>query len=93
MYAIKKSRFMICVICLFIPLVAFTQDGTEPIRTTDLLKIKTMSGIDISPDGKQVVFVVTSMGKGEKEEYRYFRHLWIIDLEKQSPPVQLTADR
>jgi dipeptidyl aminopeptidase/acylaminoacyl peptidase len=75
---------------MFIPLVAFTQDGTEPIRTTDLLMIKTMSGIDISPDGRQVVYVVTSMGKGEKEEYRYFRHLWIKDLEKQSPPVQLT---
>ncbi len=87
----KRRIFRAIFVFLIIsPIVVNAQNGTEPILTTDLLKIKTMNQIDVSPDGSRAVFVVTSMGKDEKEKYRYFRHLWVVDLEKLSSPVQLT---
>ena len=88
-----KGRIIltVCVFLIISPLVVNAQNGTEPILTTDLLKLKTMNQIDVSADGSRVVFVVTSMGKDEKEEYRYFRHLWMVDLEELSSPVQLTS--
>lgn len=87
-----KGRIFLTVIVFLIisPLVVNAQNGSEPILTTDLLKLKTMNQIDVSADGSRAVFVVTSMGKDEKEEYRYFRHLWMVDLEELSSPVQLT---
>lgn len=61
----------------------------SPIRTTDLLNIKTMSDLAISPDGRRAVFVLTSMGK-EGDDYRYYRHLWLIELEPPFATRQLT---
>ncbi len=72
----------VCVFLIVSPLVVNAQNGTEPILTTDLLKLKTMNQIDVSADGSRAVFVVTSMGKDEKEEYKYFGHLWMVDLEE-----------
>ena len=88
----NKGRIFLTVIVFLIisPLVVNAQNGTKPILTTDLLKLKTMNQIDVSADGSRAVFVVTSMGKDEKEEYRYFGHLWMVDLEELSSPVQLT---
>jgi dipeptidyl aminopeptidase/acylaminoacyl peptidase len=68
----------------------FAQNGAEPIVTTDLLKIKTMNQIDVSPDGSKAVFVRVSMGKDEKGTYRYFRHLWLANLDEPPKLVQLT---
>ncbi len=90
-------------LCLVIPVLmivcvlsAHLQGGTKQILATDLLKLKAMSQIDVCPDGSKVVFVLISMGKDggnknkDREEYRYFRHLWMIDLEGDRTPVQLT---
>jgi hypothetical protein len=86
----KTQRFVILCLCGI--LLSTTADAEEkkPIVTSDVLRIKTMGQIDISPDGKGVVFVVTYMAKNEKEEYRYNSHLWMIDLEKLTPPLQLS---
>ncbi|MCJ7682529.1 MAG: hypothetical protein MUP70_17505, partial [Candidatus Aminicenantes bacterium] len=95
MFTKKTSRFFVLCLCgtlLYGVLLSSTAAAAEkkPIVTSDILKIKTMGQIDISPDGKRVVFVVTSMDKNKKEEYRYNSHLWMIDLEKLEPPIQLT---
>lgn len=49
-----------------------------------------MDGIDLSQDGSRAVFVLTSMGKDKDGEYRYFRHLWMIDFEDDDELIQLT---
>ena len=87
-----KSKFypVVLVLLIFCVLSAFSQDGTEPILATDLLKLKVINQIDISPDGSKVVFVLSSMGKDDGGEYRYYRHLWLIDLEDPTSPIQLT---
>ncbi len=91
----KSNLFLLAMFVLLV-LSASSQEGPEPILATDLLKLKALSQIDISPEGNKVVFVLISMGKNEKDEtidrdeYRYFRHLWMIDLEGDRTPVQLT---
>lgn len=87
-----KGKFypVILLVLLFLVLNAFSQDGTEPILATDLIKLKAMGQIDISPDGEKVAFVLISMGENGEGEFRYYRHLWMIDLEGPGSPVQLT---
>jgi dipeptidyl aminopeptidase/acylaminoacyl peptidase len=86
----KTQRFFILCLCGILLSTTAAAEEKKPIVTSDVLKIKTMGQIDISPDGKCVVFVVTSMDKTEKEEYRYNSHLWMLDLEKLTLPHQLT---
>ena len=87
---IKFGRFWCWSISLLLASSLTLGEGKKPIVTTDLMKIKTMGQIDISPDGKRVVFVVTSMDKNEKGDHRYNHHLWMLDLENQTSPRQLT---
>jgi len=85
----KKRGIAFCfVFCLVSWLSA--QEGTEPVLTSDLLKIKTMSQIDVSPDGKRAVFVMTTMGQNEKGDYRYLLHLWMAGLDEPGQLTQLT---
>ena len=86
----KLQRFFVLCLCGILLSTILAAEDKKPIVTSDVLKIKTMGQIDISPDGKRVVFVVTSMDKNEKEEYRYNHHLWMLDLEKLTLPLQLT---
>ena len=86
----KPQRLFVLSLCVILFSTTAAAEEKKPIVTSDILKIKTMGQIDISPDGKRVVFVVTNMDKDEKEEYRYNSHLWIVDLEKLTPPRQLT---
>jgi len=76
----------------FSVLVSFSiaQDVLKPVKTSDVLNLKTMSQIEISPAGDQAVFVLTSMGKDKNDKYRYFRHLYLIDLLNPSAVQQLT---
>ncbi len=87
-----KGKFYLVILAslAFCVLSAFSQDGTEPILANDLLKLKATSQIDISPDGSRAVFILISMGKDGEGEYRYYRNLWMIDLDGPMSPVQLT---
>jgi hypothetical protein len=87
----KPQRLFVCGLCVILLSATAVADEKKPVVTSDVLKIKTMGQIDISPDGKRAVFVVTSMDKDEKEEYRYNSHLWMIDLENLTLPRQLTG--
>ncbi len=87
---IKFRRIWALCLSVLLVSVAAAEEAKKPIVASDLLKIKTLGQIDISPDGRRVVFVVTSMDKNEEGEYRYDHHLWMLDLEKMTPPIQLT---
>ncbi|MBN1223543.1 MAG: S9 family peptidase [Candidatus Aminicenantes bacterium] len=86
---IKCISIALCLIlCLWGALSG--QNGTDPVTTLDLLNMKTMSQIDVSPDGSKAVFVLTSMGQDKKGEYRYYRHLWLANLSRPEQLIQLT---
>ena len=49
--------------------------GLQPIVTTDLLRVRTVSSIDVAPDGSRVVFAVSSFAAvtGRGDDHRDHR--------------------
>jgi len=62
----------------------------KPIVASDLMKIVTTAGTQISPDGNKAVTVVVRKAVKNENEYYYTRHLYLLDLLGTNPPVQLT---
>jgi dipeptidyl aminopeptidase/acylaminoacyl peptidase len=71
---------------------AVAQNGTEPVLLTDMLKIKTVGNVTLSPDAKIAAFTVTSVEDDEKSkiDYKYKTHIYTIGTEGKSSPKQLT---
>lgn len=68
------------------------QHGTEPIKITDMLKIKTAGNISIKKDGSAAVFTVTSIVPDDKNklDYKYETQLYRIAADGSGTPVQVT---
>ncbi len=85
---------------VFLPFIAAPAFGAaEPVVTTDLLRIATVSSIDVAPDGTRAVCAVRSIETvppTEHEEepgptYAYRSHLYLLTLlDPQAAPRQLT---
>lgn len=71
----------------------FAQNGTEPVRVTDMLRIKQASNVVISPDGKQAVFVVTGIEPDgdQKWEYKYLSQIYLVPTDGSAAPRPLTV--
>jgi dipeptidyl aminopeptidase/acylaminoacyl peptidase len=74
---------------------AVAQNGLEPVKLTDMLKIKTVGNLVASNDGTKAAFTVTSIEPDEKakQDYRYLIQLYAVDLNSSSTPVQLTYSK
>ncbi|MBC5842145.1 S9 family peptidase [Flavobacterium sp. F-380] len=68
------------------------QNGTEPVLLTDMLKIKAVSNVTLSPDATIAAFTVTSVEDDEKSkiDYKYRTHIYTVSTEGKSSPRQLT---
>jgi dipeptidyl aminopeptidase/acylaminoacyl peptidase len=86
-------KIVLLLILLPFALFATAQNGKEPVNVTDMLKIKSVSGINLSNDGSKVVFTVTSIEpEGDsKLEYKYISQLWMAGTEADTKPKQLTT--
>lgn len=54
------------------------QESKEPVKVTDMLKIKTVGDIHLSPDGRLAVFTLLTIepdtaGKTGKWDYKYLK--------------------
>ena len=80
------------VILLFSFQQSFAQTGKEPIKVTDMLKIKQLSAVTISPDGKQAAFVVNSIEPeaDNKWESKYLNQLYLVNTDGESAPKAYT---
>ena len=67
------------LIFFLIPLSLFAQSGKSPMKVTDLLKVKQVSGVSIHPDGQRILYSVNSIEPeaNSKWEYRYNNQLWL----------------
>ena len=76
---------------LFITVFSFAQK--DPVKVTDMLKIKTPAGVSLSKDGSKALFTLTSIEPdGEsKVEYKYVTQIWIVNTDGNSAPKQLTS--
>jgi len=84
--------FWIVVLCIS-ALVSAAQQGKDPVRVTDMLKIRSAGNMEMNRDGSQAVFTVTSIEpEGEsKLEYKYVTQVWITGTDGRSVPRQLTG--
>ena len=84
---------IVLISLLFTFLQAFSQSGTEPVKITDLLKIKSLGTVRLSPDGSKAVFTVTSIEPDgdTKWENKYVTQLWMVNTDGTGSPRQLTT--
>ncbi|MCY7421762.1 MAG: S9 family peptidase [Chitinophagaceae bacterium] len=68
------------------------QNGTEPVRLTDMLQIKTAANISLKKDGTAAVFTVTSIVPDEKSklDYKYETQLFRVSADGNTAPMQVT---
>ncbi|MFN8354794.1 MAG: S9 family peptidase [Spirosomataceae bacterium] len=84
-----KKFFSLCIGVLFFS-AAWAQNGAEKIKVTDMTKIKQVTGVVMSPDGKRAIYTLQTIEPSEenKLEYDYKTHLWLTDF--VNPPKPLT---
>jgi dipeptidyl aminopeptidase/acylaminoacyl peptidase len=71
----------------------YSQTPKEPIRVADMLKIKSITGVNLSKDGRHAVFTVTAIEpEGDaKWDYKYVNQVWMGNTDGSSSPRQLTT--
>ncbi|HEV7780681.1 MAG TPA: S9 family peptidase, partial [Chitinophagaceae bacterium] len=87
----RKLFVFIFTLLLFV--TAFAQNGKDPVKVTDLLKIRSAGGISLNRDGSKAVFTVTAIEpEGDtKLEYKYVTQVWMVNTDGTTQPKQLTS--
>jgi dipeptidyl aminopeptidase/acylaminoacyl peptidase len=86
-------KFLLAVIIFFISSHSYSQNSKEPVKVTDMLRIKSINGVNLSNDGSRAVFTVTAIEPDgdAKWEYKYVNQVWIVNTDGNSSPRQLTT--
>jgi len=89
----KRTTILLLLLPSFF--IAVAQAGKEPMKLTDMLKIKTAGNMVSTVDGTMAAFTVTSIEPDEKREgeYRYVTQLYKADMTTNAAPVQITHAR
>jgi len=71
----------------------FAQQAKEPVQVTDLLRIKSIGGINFSKDGSKAVFTVTNIEPDgdSKLDYKYVNHVYAVPADGSEQPKQITT--
>src|SRR5688572_23441123 len=87
------NRSLLLFGLLFFTFYSVAQQGKDPVKVTDMLKIKFASGISLNKDASKAVFTVTSIEPDgdSKWEYKYVNQLWMVTTDGNSEPKQLTT--
>ena len=87
-----KSSTRYAFLFLLIPLIAQSAlaQGRRPIKFDDLVAIKRIADAQISPDGRQIAYVVTSVSK---DENRGKRSIWIVPATGGEPRQFITSEK
>ena len=72
---------------------AIAQTGKEPVKVTDMLKIKSIGGVTLSNDGNKAAFTVTVIEPDgdNKWEYKYVNQIWMVATDGSTSPKQITG--
>lgn len=82
------TRYILLVAVALISFSAVSQK--KPIVASDLMKLTTTNGIQISPDGSKAVVLVNRKAVKNENDYYYTRNLYLLDLVGKDEPRQLT---
>lgn len=84
--------------CGFFALLVFffssaQPNGKDPVRVTDMLKIRSIGGVTLNKDGSKAAFTVTSIEPDgdSKLEYKYVNQVWVTSTDGSVTPRQLTT--
>ena len=83
----------VSVVLLFVLATASYSQTKELVKVTDMLKIRSIGGINLSNDGSRAVFTVTTIEPDgdSKWENKYVNQVWMVNTDGVSLPKQLTA--
>lgn len=87
------QKIVACLLFISFSLFAIAQNGKDPVKVTDMTKIKSVGSINLSKDGSKAVFTVLSIEPDgdSKLEYKYGTQLWMVNTDGNSMPRQLTT--
>lgn len=87
----RMKRFVACI-CLFV-IYTVSAQNKQPVTVTDMLKIKSIGNVTLSPDGSKAAFTVTTIENeaDSKLDYKYVTQLWMVATDGNSNPRQLTT--
>ncbi|HVM87289.1 MAG TPA: S9 family peptidase [Puia sp.] len=73
--------------------LSFGQNQKEPVKVTDLLKIKTINSVTINKDGSNAAVTVNCIEPetGSKWDYKYINHIYVVACDGSSQPKELTV--
>ena len=74
------KKFLLVYFTFFLATHSYSQTR-EPVKVTDMLKIRSINGINLSNDGSKAVFTVTTIEPdGEsKWESKYVNQVWMVN--------------
>src|SRR5258706_11152466 len=77
----------------FISNHCIAQNGKDPVKVTDMLKIRSINGVTLSKDASKAAFTVTAIEPDgdSKLEYKYVNQIWMVPTDGHSLPKQLTT--
>ncbi|MET4074167.1 S9 family peptidase [Hymenobacter sp. UYCo722] len=89
------KKITLCLFGCLLAHAASAQSGTEPIKVTDLLKIKQIGSITLTRDGRQAAFTVLGVEPDDKNkgDYRNVSQLYQVGTEPGAQPRQLTTGK
>ncbi|NBC15858.1 MAG: prolyl oligopeptidase family serine peptidase [Bacteroidetes bacterium] len=85
-----RSTALLLILFLLAPALAHAQNGTEPIRATDLLKIQQLGDVTVSPDGRHIAYTAKQIAETDSAAYEYRTHLFYLSADALDQPRQLT---
>ncbi len=73
--------------------ILHAQNGAEPVKLTDMLKIKSVNAVSLSRDGAKALLGLTTIEPDgdSKGEYKYVNQLWLAPTDGSAAPRMLTA--
>ena len=69
------------------------QNGNEPMKVTDLLRVRTLGTLSLNKDGSKALFTVlsTEPDGDSKLEFKNNTQIWLANTDGSAEPKQLTG--
>src|ERR1700753_2988825 len=89
-------RHLLFLLFLLTTSTFYAQSGKEPIKVTDLLRIRSVGEIKLNKEGTRAAFTVTSIEpetdpKASKWDYKYVTQIHLAPTDGSAAPRQLTT--
>lgn len=89
-----RFRILMLLLLMSFSYGLFAQAVKVPVQVTDMLKIQKAGNVQLSPDGKQVVYTLTriipkktdTVKRGANPDYEYQTQIWLLTLSGKNNP-------